>query len=190
MGELVRRSTTPAKAEKRAPAKKTPAKKFPAKKTAAHKAPGKKNPAHKATAKQPGKKVPGKKAAPKKAPPKKVPPHKADTHRPQKKANKAAGKKGATKRSADPPPSRTTSGRQARRTTSQKPSMGLPELPAPPQDPLAVLGLKEPLHPAELRRAWRGFAARHHPDRGGDAVTFARGQNAYDELQRRLRFED
>jgi hypothetical protein len=185
VGELGRRSTTPAKAEKRTPAKKTPAKK-----AAAHKAPGKKSPAHKATAKQAGKKVPGKKAAPKKAPPKKVPPHKADAHRPQKKAKKAAGKKGTIKRSADPPPSRATSRRQARSTTSQEPTMGLPQLPAPPKDPLAVLGLKEPLHPAELRRAWRGFAARHHPDRGGDAVTFARGQNAYDELQRRLSSED
>jgi hypothetical protein len=182
MGELARRSTTPAKAEKRAPAKKTPTKKTPAKKAAAHKAPGKKTPAHKATAKQPGKKAPGKKSAPKKAPPKKVPPHKGDAHRPQKKATKAAGKKGTAKRSADRPPSRST--------RSQEPTMGLPQLPAPPQDPLAVLGLKEPLHPAELRRAWRGFAARHHPDRGGDAVTFARGQNAYDELQRRLSSND
>jgi curved DNA-binding protein CbpA len=68
--------------------------------------------------------------------------------------------------------------------------MGLPQLPAPPKDPLAVLGLKEPLQPAELRRAWRGFAARHHPDRGGDAATFARGQSAYDELHRRLGSDD
>jgi curved DNA-binding protein CbpA len=63
-------------------------------------------------------------------------------------------------------------------------------LPAPPKDPLAVLGLTEPLHSAELRRAWRGFAARHHPDRGGDAVTFSRGQHAYDELQQRLSSDD
>lgn len=68
--------------------------------------------------------------------------------------------------------------------------MGLPQLPPTPKDPLAVLGLKERLHSAELRRAWRGFEARHHPDRGGDAVTFARGQNAYDELQRRLSSDD
>jgi curved DNA-binding protein CbpA len=68
--------------------------------------------------------------------------------------------------------------------------MGLPQLPAPPKDPLAVLGLKEPLHLAQLRRAWRGFAARHHPDRGGDAVTFARGQHAYDQLQQRLSSDD
>lgn len=68
--------------------------------------------------------------------------------------------------------------------------MGLPQLPPPPKDPLAVLGLNEPLHLAELRRAWRDFAARHHPDRGGDAATFARGQNAYDELQRRLSSKD
>jgi curved DNA-binding protein CbpA len=53
-----------------------------------------------------------------------------------------------------------------------------------------VLGLTEPLHSAELRRAWRGFAARHHPDRGGDAVTFSRGQHAYDELQQRLSSDD
>jgi DnaJ-domain-containing protein 1 len=190
VGELARRSTTSAKAEKRAPAKKTPAKKTPAKKAAAHKAPGKKSPGHKATAKQAGKKASGKKAAPKKVPPKKVPPHEADTHRPQKKAKKAAGKKGTSKRSADPPPSRTTSGHRARSTRSQEPTMGLPQLAAPPKDALAVLGLKEPLHPAELRRAWRVFAARHHPDRGGDAVTFARGQNAYDELQRRLSSDD
>lgn len=68
--------------------------------------------------------------------------------------------------------------------------MGLPQLPAPPKNPLAVLGLKEPLHRAQLRRAWLGFAARHHPDRGGDTVTFARGQNAYDELQQRLSSDD
>lgn len=174
MGELSRRSTTPAKATK-----KTPAKKVPAKKAAAHKAAVKKAPARKAAAK----KAPGKKAAPKKAPRKKVSPHKAEAHRPKKTAKKAAGKKGGAKGPTD---RRAGAGPDRRKSPSQDPTMALPQLPAPPEDPLAVLGLTEPLRQTDLRRAWRSFASRHHPDRGGDPVTFGRGQSAYDELTRRL----
>ena len=130
---------------------------------AAKKAPAKKAPAKKTAPKKAAKKAPAKKAAAKKAPGKKVPPRKADAKRPNKKAH---GTKG--------------------RTTTPGPAMGVPQLPAPQADPLAVLRLTEPLRLAELRRAWRGFAARHHPDRGGDATTFARGQSAYEELQQRL----
>jgi hypothetical protein len=119
VGELVSRSTTSAKAEKRAPAKKTPAKKTPAKKAAAHKAPGKKSPAHKATSKQAGKKAPGKKATPKKVPPKKVPPHTADAHRPHKKAKRqqarrAPQKEVLTRRRVGPPRDATRATRHRR----------------------------------------------------------------------------
>ena len=172
MGELARRSTTPAKAAKKAPAKKVAAKKAPGAKAAPGKAAAKKA-AKKAPAKKAAaKKAPTKKAAAKKAPTRKAPPHKAGGHHPHKKASKASGAKAtkSTRRSAAGP----------------GPSMGLPQLPAPAADPMAVLGLSEPLRLAELRRAWRTFAARHHPDRGGDAVTFARGQHAYDVLKYRM----
>jgi DnaJ-class molecular chaperone len=60
--------------------------------------------------------------------------------------------------------------------------MGLPALPAPPIDPLVILGLAESHSAAELRRAWRAYASRHHPDQGGDAATFSRGRAAYQTL--------
>ncbi|WP_163731283.1 hypothetical protein [Mycolicibacterium madagascariense] len=63
--------------------------------------------------------------------------------------------------------------------------MARPALPAPASDPLAVLGLTAPYTTTQLRRAWRSFAARHHPDQGGDAVTFDRGRRAFEALQGR-----
>lgn len=181
MGEIARRTTTPAK-----PAKKTAAKKAAAKKAAAKKVPSAKFLAGKAAAKKAGKKIPAKKVAAKKATAKKSPTKRAsphnDTNRPHKKAKKAHTPKAAT--------TRADARQDHPGTTTQGPTMRMPRLPAAPVDPLTVLGLTEPLQVADLRRAWRGFAARHHPDRGGDAVTFARGQHAYDELQRRLSSHD
>lgn len=152
-----------------------PAKKAPSKKAAAKKAPGKKAPGKKAAAK----KVPGKKAAAKKAPGKKVPGKKAAGKKvPGKKAvsKKAPGKKAPGKKASD--------GFASSRfdENGAPPRMRMPELPAPPSDPLSVLGLDEVHTEADLNRAWRRYAARHHPDRGGDAVTFTRGRLAYEEL--------
>ncbi|MDX1890730.1 hypothetical protein [Mycolicibacterium sp. 050158] len=122
----------------------------------------KKVPAKKVPAKKANKKVPAKKAPAKKAPAKKVPAKKA--------AKKASAKKAASKKA-----------------TAAQPTMGLPELPAPPTDPAVVLGLTEPFTAAQLRRAWRSHASRHHPDQGGDAATFARGRAAYEALLARTR---
>jgi hypothetical protein len=117
--------------------------------------------------KVPAKKVPAKKAPAKKAPAKKAPAKKA----PAKKANAKKAAKKAT----------------AKKATAAQPTMGLPELPAPPTDPAVVLGLTEPFSAAQLRRAWRSHASRHHPDQGGDAATFARGRAAYEALLARTR---
>ena len=150
---------------KKAPSKKAAAKKVPGKKAAAKKAPGKK---------AAGKKVPGKKAAAKKAPGKKA----AGKKVPGKKAaaKKAPGKKAPGKKTSDGFASSRFDENDA------PPRMKVPELPAPPTDPLSVLGLGEVHTEADLNRAWRRYAARHHPDRGGDAVTFTRGRLAYEEL--------
>jgi hypothetical protein len=121
-------------------------------------APGKKAPAKKA----PAKKAPAKKAPAKKAPAKKAP------------AKKAPAKKGATKKAA------TT-------TNSAGAKMARPALPAPPTDPLIILQLAQPFSATELRRAWRVYAARHHPDQGGDARTFDRGRAAYEALRDGMR---
>ena len=117
----------------------------------------KKVPAKKVPAKKANKKVPAKKAPAKKVPAKKA-------------AKKASAKKAASKKA-----------------TAAQPTMGLPELPAPPTDPAVVLGLTEPFTAAQLRRAWRSHASRHHPDQGGDAATFARGRAAYEALLARTR---
>lgn len=135
-----------------------PAKKAPGKKAAAKKVPGKKAAA---------KKVPGKKAAAKKVPGKKVP------------GKKAPGKKAAAKKA---PGRSASSGSAYFAEADAPPRMKVPRLPAPPNDPLAVLGLDEVHTVADLNRAWRRYAARHHPDRGGDALTFTRGRLAYEEL--------
>ncbi|WP_205879266.1 J domain-containing protein [Mycolicibacterium obuense] len=153
MSELVGRGgDVPAK---KAPSKKAAAKKVPGKKAAAKKVPGKKAAA---------KKVPGKKGAAKKAP-----------------GKKAAAKKAPRKKA---PGKKTSDGFASSRfdENDAPPRMKVPELPAPPTDPLSVLGLGEVHTEADLNRAWRRYAARHHPDRGGDAVTFTRGRLAYEEL--------
>src|SRR5690349_17495180 len=163
MSELVGRSgDVPAK---KVPGKKAAAKKAPGKKAAAKKAPGKKAAAKKA----PGKKAAAKKAPGKKAAGKKVPGKKAA-------AKKAPGKKASGNRPFD--------GFAASHfeEAGVPPRMKVPELPAPPDDPLAVLELDEVHTEADLNRAWRRYAARHHPDRGGDALTFTRGRLAYEEL--------
>lgn len=97
-------------------------------------------------------------------------PAKAAKKVPAKVAKKAAKKspptKGATKTSA-----------------SRGASMGLPELPAAPTDPFEILGLRGPLTTSTLKRAWREYAARHHPDQGGDPATFSRGRGAFEALR-------
>lgn len=143
------------------PVKKAAPKKAAAKKAAAKAAP------KKAAAKAPAKKAAAKKVAKKAAPAKKVPGKKA-----AKKAvpaKKAPGKKAAKKAASG------QSGTSARRRA----------LPAAPTDPLVILGVQEPLSIAQLRRAWRLYAARHHPDSGGDSVMFSRGREAYLTLRSR-----
>ena len=176
MSDLVRRhNSSPAKKApaKKAPAKKAAAKKAPAKKAPAKKAAAKKAPARKAPAKKaPAKKAPAKKAAAKKAPAKKAAPKKAA-------AKKTAGKKSRAKKDAAEAASRMKPG----------PSAGagfLKALPEPPTDPWIILGLAEPCTLADLRRSWRAYASRHHPDQGGDAATFARGHAAYEALIQRI----
>jgi Histone H1-like nucleoprotein HC2 len=166
MSDIVRRhNSSPAK---KAPAKKAPAKKAPAKKAPAKKAPAKNAPAKKAPAKKaPAKKAPAKKAPAKKAPVKKAP------------AKKAAGKKARAKKGAPEAASRMKTGPTAG-------AGSMKALPEPPTDPWIILGLTEPCTLAELRRGWRAYASRHHPDQGGDAATFARGHAAYESLIQRL----
>jgi hypothetical protein len=125
-------------------------------------------PVKKAPAKKAVKQVAGKKAAAKKAPGKKDPGKKAA-------AKKAPGKKAA---GAEAP--------GGKRSNGPPPTMGLPELCSPSTDPRDLLGLGDGYTRADLRRAWRRFAARHHPDCGGDAAIFARGQWAYEHLSARL----
>lgn len=47
---------------------------------------------------------------------------------------------------------------------------------------LAVLGLQERASTEQIRIAYRRLAARHHPDRGGDADQFRRVREAYELL--------
>ncbi|MCV7254368.1 hypothetical protein H7J86_19590 [Mycobacterium hackensackense] len=129
------------------------------KKAAPKKAAPKKAAAKKAAAKAPAKKAAAKKVAKKAAPAKKVPGKKAAP------AKKVPGKKAASGQSGM--------------------SVGRRALPAAPTDPLVILGVQEPFSIAQLRRAWRLYAARHHPDSGGDSVMFSRGREAY--LTLRLR---
>lgn len=51
---------------------------------------------------------------------------------------------------------------------------------------LALLGLDGPLDPAALKGRFRELARTHHPDRGGDAATFRRLQDAYALLRAEL----
>jgi hypothetical protein len=143
--------------------------------------------AAKAVAKKAAAKKTAKKAAAKKAA-KKAAAKKAAKKAPAKKAAKKAAAKKAAKRAS--PPKKAASGstdRAHRQSKRAKPKLSLPELPAPLTDPVQVLGLCEPFNETDLRRAWHAFAARHHPDQGGDAVTFTRGRSAYDELRGRPR---
>jgi hypothetical protein len=126
--------------------------------------PPKKGPAKKGP---PAKKAAAKKAASKKAPAKKGTAKKAPPP-----------KKKPMKKPAAPSPTATSSG-DARTSPPQRRA-----LPAPPTDPLIILGLSEPFSGAQLRRAWREYAATHHPDAGGDAAVFRRGRHAYQQLRR------
>lgn len=126
----------------------------PAKKAA------KKAPAKKAAAKKAVKKGPAAKKAAKKMPAKKVPAKKAPP--------KKAAKKAAAKKATGP----TSSAAKAKTSRARA-------VPAPPTDPLLILGLQEPLSIEQVRRAWRSYAAKHHPDNGGDSATFTRGHAAY-----------
>ncbi|WP_176749543.1 hypothetical protein [Mycolicibacterium grossiae] len=128
---------------------------------AAAKAPAKKAPAKKAPAKKaPGKKAPAKKAPAKKAAAK-APAEKAATKKAP--AKKAAAKKAAGKKGTPRPPQRA--------------------LTSAPTDPAGILGLSQPITFATVKRAWREYAARHHPDQGGDPATFVRGRTAYETLR-------
>ncbi|SCX08999.1 hypothetical protein SAMN02799620_01369 [Mycolicibacterium fluoranthenivorans] len=130
---------------------------------------------------RPVKKAAPKKAAPKKAAAKKAAPKKAAAKAPAKKAaakkvtKKAAPAKKAAKKAA---PAKKVPGKKAASGQSGT-SVGRRALPAAPTDPLVILGVQEPFSIAQLRRAWRLYAARHHPDSGGDSVMFSRGREAY-----------
>ena len=73
---------------------------------------------------------------------------------PTKKAAKAAKKAG-------PAPKVKMKGASGTKTPAPPPPR--PALVAPPTDPLIVLGVREPLSQAQQRRAWRAYAAKHHP---------------------------
>lgn len=48
--------------------------------------------------------------------------------------------------------------------------------------PHELLGVSPTATRAEVTEAFRRFALRHHPDRGGDAATFSAGLDAYRQL--------
>ena len=48
--------------------------------------------------------------------------------------------------------------------------------------PHEVLGVTADATPAEVTEAYRQYALRHHPDRGGDPATFQAGADAYRRL--------
>ena len=48
--------------------------------------------------------------------------------------------------------------------------------------PHDVLGVKPDAAPADITEAFRRYALRHHPDRGGDPVAFQAGVDAYRRL--------
>ncbi len=52
------------------------------------------------------------------------------------------------------------------------------------QQPHEVLGVRPDATRAEVAEAFRRFALRHHPDRGGDPARFQRGVDAYHRLSR------
>lgn len=45
--------------------------------------------------------------------------------------------------------------------------------------PFAVLGLPEAATPDQVKVRWRGLAAEHHPDKGGDVGEFQKFNKAY-----------
>jgi hypothetical protein len=53
--------------------------------------------------------------------------------------------------------------------------------------PHEVLGVRPDAGPSDVTEAFRRFALRHHPDRGGDPGTFQAGLDAYRRLQGRRR---
>jgi hypothetical protein len=53
--------------------------------------------------------------------------------------------------------------------------------------PHEVLGVRPDAGPAEATEAFRRFALRHHPDRGGSPETFQAGVDAYRRLSGRRR---
>jgi cobalamin biosynthesis Mg chelatase CobN len=153
----------PAGASPAAPGpKKAAAKKAAATKDGAKKAPAKKSPAKKSPAKKsPAKKAPAKKHAAKKA---------------------AAKKAGAKAARPSPGPDRRDEAASQSRSEIRRPALA-----APPTDPMLVLGVQPGWTLVQLRHAWRDYAGSHHPDRGGDPATFARGKRAYDALRRTSR---
>lgn len=94
-----------------------------------------------------------------------------------------AVKKAPAKKAAEKNGARTNAAASAGRRTS---APRRPALSPPPTDPLLVLGLRPSFSARELQRAWRNHAAKHHPDTGGDAVTFSRGRQAYETLRQGL----
>lgn len=52
-------------------------------------------------------------------------------------------------------------------------------------NPYVVLGLAQGADAAAVKTAWRQFAMKNHPDKGGDAATFQKGFAAYSHLSRR-----
>lgn len=64
-----------------------------------------------------------------------------------------------------------------RKFTPPPTDAGDPHRPA--VTPHERLGVDPHARPEELRKAWRSFARRHHPDRGGDPVWFRAGAEAY-----------
>ncbi len=136
----------------------------------------KKAPSKKAAAKAPAKKAPGKKAAAKKAAAKKAAAKKAAAKKaPAKRApaKKAPAKKAAARKA----PAKKAPAKKATPRTPQR------ELTPAPTDPATILGLSQPVTFATVKRAWREYAARHHPDQGGDPATFVRGRTAYETLR-------